>query len=329
MSEIQIKSEQAIQDLQEMQTEMAKEKIELSPEMKKYLAENLEKIHAKLKKGEPIYQKDLEFIEDIKFWLSMPKGFRQKFPSMEAVKGAGINKEIIETMKKLDKDYDAMIDTLDNFGYMDKVPDKETVMQAICDLGIEMIEKIGKFGKPTLLITPAVDLEFMRKKIDGNKKCANAAGAQGETFFQEPPANPLWGPKPANLKVTIVDGMPKMPQLPPNVVQMDWGHRHKYLTDEYKKQKMKMISSYEYAMLVQRSLRSFEKVKNDPNKNAEDEIIDKNIYTVFNGDHLTDLQKVPYGNFNSVFLEFNFRWDYPNDRDAFLRSRPSVQVFEI
>jgi hypothetical protein len=326
----QVQSEQIVKDLQEMQAEMAKEKIELSPEMKKYLAENLGAVQDKLANREPIFQKDLEFVGDIRLWLSMPKVLREKYPSIEALKLAGINKEIVQTMKKLDISYDEMIDTLDDNGYTDKVPNKETVMDAVFNLGIEMIKKIGKFGKPTLLVTPAVNLKFMKNKIDVNKKYANANGKlQNDTFFDPAPNDALWGPKQRKLKVTIVDGMPAMPQLPVNVVQMDWEHKHKYLTDEYKKQGMKMITSYEYAMLAQRSLRSFQKAKNDPNKNPEDEIIDKNTITTFNGEHLMDLKEVPYGHFNPDTCRFSFFWYDSDLQDNDLRSRPSVQVMEI
>jgi hypothetical protein len=279
--------------------------------------------------GKQIFSKDvvLEQIEDGKIIFASQEGFLEyaQIVSPEVPKG------FEELIKQMDQSYDEMIDTLKDYKYpMDKVPDKKTVQKAIIKLGPEMLKKIKKFGKPTLLITPAVDLEFMKNKIDENKKYANANGElQNDTYFDPAPNNALWGLKPGKLKVTIVDGISEMPQLPANVVQMDWEHRHKYLTDEYKKQKMEMISSYEYAMLAQRSLKSFEKAKNDPNRTPEDEIIDKNTFTVFNGGHLTDLQKVPSGNFDSVGRLFRFSWSFPRIQPAYLRSRPSVQVLEI
>jgi len=203
-------------------------------------------------------------------------------------------------------------------------------MAAIIQLGPEMHEKIFRFGKPTILMTPAGDLNSKKIKIDGNKKYSNAQGGQEKTYFPdaEPPTDALWGPPPARLKVTIVDEAAEMPQLPSDVVQMDWEHRHRWMTADYKKKGMKMITSHEYAMLAQKSLRSYELAKTIPGKNPEDEIIDRSTVTAFNGEHLTDLQKVPFGSWYSDFREFRFNWGFPDTAFGYLRSRPSVQVLE-
>jgi len=231
-------------------------------------------------------------------------------------------------MINLEKSYDEMKDTLDNYGWTDKIPDKKTVMAAIAKLKPDVLKNIGKFGKPTLLMTPAGDLAYKKAKIDGKKKYSNAQGQQSDTYFDPLPADALWGPPPAKFKVTIVDGAAEMPQLPDDIVQTDWEHRHRWLTEEYKKKGMKMITGHEYAMLAQKSLHSYELAKTVPGKNPEDEIIDKNTVTTFNGEHLTDLQKVPYGYWLSVFREFHFDWFNPGTTYGYLRSRPSVQVLE-
>lgn len=285
--------------LADLQETMERENIKLSPEMSAYLKKHVEPVQGKLLRGEPVYPKDMEFIEEVKTWLE--------------------NEKFIQ--KDMTKSYDEMADTLDNYGYADKRPDKETVLKAIRDLGPEMIERIRKFNRPTIIMTPKGDLASKIQKLDANKKYTDANGQQDETDFQEPPSDALWGPNTTNFSVSIVDGVPEMPKLPADKVDLTNNKKHKYLCEEYKKLGIKMISAREYAMLAQKSLRAYE--KGGQNK---DEIIDKNNYTYLNADHLTNLKKVPYARWFSVIRGFDFRWDGPAFRDDLAHGRPSVLV---
>ena len=184
-------------------------------------------------------------------------------------------------------------------------------------LGPEMLKNISKFNRPTILMTPKGDLASKIQKLDANKKYTN----QNETYFKESPSDELWGPNTTKFSVSIVDGAPEMPRLPADKVGLDNEHKHKYLTEEYKKLGMKMISAQQYAMLAQKSLRSYEKGTQE-----EDEIIDKKTLTYLNAEHLTDLQKVPYANWFSGVRKFFFRWYGPDIQVDRFRGRPSVQV---
>ena len=270
----------------------------------------------------------LEEIATIMREIAAGIGVIQKKP--DALPGGPMSPEQAELVEHLSTNgYNEMVDTLQNYGYSDQIPGKARVMTAINNLGPEMLARICKFGRPTLLMTPVGDLASKTGRIDGNKKYANAGGPQGQTYFGEAAGSPLWGPPPTKFKITIVDGMPEMPQLSEEVVKMDWKHRHKHLTQEYAEKGMKMITSYEYAMLASKSLRSYEKAKSHGSPNPEDEIIDKNTYTVFNSEHLTELKKVPCGVWASGLRGFAFAGDGPDFQRDRLRSRPSVQVLEI
>jgi len=59
-----------IKGLQDIKETMKGEKFKLSPEMRKFLNEKLAIVTDKLAKNEPIYHRDLWFIEEIKEWVS-------------------------------------------------------------------------------------------------------------------------------------------------------------------------------------------------------------------------------------------------------------------
>jgi hypothetical protein len=225
--------------------------------------------------------------------------------------------EIASLLQNLEASYDQMVDTLTDYGYHDKIPGKLTVMEAIEKLGPEMLKKINNFIKPTVLITPAGTLKNKIKKLDGNKKY----DGQDDTYFGALPEDELWGPAPAKLKVSLVDEMSEMPQLPGEIVKQDWKARHRWLTSEYKKEGMAMITAQEYAMLAQKSLLAYEL--------GEEKIIDQSTYTVLNCEHMAEMVKVPScAGWDSDSSRFYFAWNVPNVYHVRLRSRPSVQVLE-
>jgi len=153
---------------------MQREKIEFSPEMKKYFDERLAQFTEQMTKGKMPIKKELdEFIEKLKNWMKMSKKFREKYPSIEAMDARSL--ELITKMK-LEENYDEMTDTLQNYGYTDKIPDWQTVMKAIMNLGPEMLKRIKKFNRPTILMTPKGDLASKIQKLDSNKKYKDENG---------------------------------------------------------------------------------------------------------------------------------------------------------
>jgi len=278
---------------------MQRENINFSPEMQKYFDGTLAVLTDKMAKGEMPTRNELdEFIGKIKEWIE-----NEKFIQID-----------------MSKSYDEMADTLDNYGYIDKRPDKVSVLKAIRDLGPEMLERIRKFKRPTILITPAGDLASKIQKLDANKKYKNKSGKQENTYFNKSVNDYLWGSAPTKLTVTIVDGAPEMQQLPADKVKLNNEQKHTYLAKEYNKLGMRMITAQEYAMLAQKSLRSYEQTKNP------DEIIDQQTITILNADHLTDLNQVLCVYWLSSFRLFRFDWGRPDAQDGTFRGRPSVQV---
>jgi len=89
--------------LAEITETIQREKVELTPEVKKYFDKNLKKLTDKLAKKEPIFRKDLAFIEKIKRWVGMPAKLRIKLPSIGLMENPRLTKEqkekLFETLK--------------------------------------------------------------------------------------------------------------------------------------------------------------------------------------------------------------------------------------
>ena len=301
--------------LTEITETMQRERIEFTPEIQSFFEEELAKLNDKLAKGEPVYRKDLDFIEKLKQWIKMPKELREKYSSIEAMQAGSIE---LATEMLLAKSYDEMADTLRDFEYTDKIPAKQKVMEAIYNLGPEMLKKISEFKLPTIIMTPPVKLNKMKKYLDKNKKYPD----QKDTHFGLPPDDPLWGATPTRFSVSIVDGAPKINQLPgSNYI----GEYYDFLAEEYKKNGFRMITASEYMMLAQKSLRSYE------HKHNPDEIIDKTLFTTLelSKNKISELEQIPVASWSNSLHRFEFTWAQPDNEINTLSGRPSIQIMEI
>jgi len=79
--------------LADLNETMQREKVELTPEVKRYFNENLARLTDKLAKNEHVYINDLEFIENIKKWIKMSKPYREKLPSIEEMENPKLTQE--------------------------------------------------------------------------------------------------------------------------------------------------------------------------------------------------------------------------------------------
>jgi len=228
------------------------------------------------------------------------------------------NERFIQT--KMAVSYDEMAYTLDSYGYTDKRPDKETALKAIRALGPEMLQYIRGFIWPKIIMTPKISLSFIKAKIDNNKKSPN----QRDIFFNEPPSSNLWSPKPDSFMVTIVDGALIMPLLPPEIRKLTHGEMYNYIHEDYKRRGMKMISTREYMMLIQQILPSYRFINNKDNI-----IMDPMHTTLFNCDHLKEIEMVIYGFWHLGDQKYKFLSDYPQVEEQYCYSRPSVMVMEF
>ncbi len=221
---------------------------------------------------------------------------------------------------KLEESYAHMKDTLESYGYQEylaQLPSTEGLRAYVLKLTPVQLHAISKMGKPTVLVCTPDTLEEKKNKLDTKKKYKN----QGDTYFEKLTTDKLWGTPPTKLTISIIDGQSEMPQLPEQMVKKNWGERYTYMQKEYKKQGLKMISASQYANFAMERLRACEK-----SKDSEEEIIDSNTVTAFEGD-LTKIQKIPFGSWISLNREFNFLWNSPEPGGAYLRFRPAVEVY--
>ena len=244
-----------------------------------------------------------------------------------------MEEKVVELLKKLGISYFEMVDTLESYGYTDEIPDGQTVQQAVLKLGPAMLGKISHFNKPTLLLMPVGDLSQKKTIIDSHKKYDSEDGSQGDVALKSVPLpTPLYGPAPGKFKVSIVDGMTIMSQTSEQIVGVNPGDIHKTLTAKFEGDGMKMITSHEYAMLIQVSLRSYERVKvlNDPAKDPEDELIDRDNVTLFHCENAEDLGTVPSGFWDESSARFVIHDEVFLNFDGInFVSRPSVEVMEF
>jgi len=322
MQEISQQPYKIMQELTEMEGEMQREQIPLSPEMKELLEKNLESLMSKMKAGESIYKEDLKFIAEIREWF-----------------------EVQKLIRKLGRQYDDAVNIAKMLGKSgwrkeQKVPSKEEVVKQLSNLPKKKLKEIMSFDKPQLLMTPPTTMAEKEKKMNANKPYADENGqTQDNMYFGEDKNSDLWNPRPSKLIISVTDGAPSMPQLPPELVSKKWGERYKAVYEEYKKKGVQMITAHEYAVLMQMSLMEYKKAKEDenhPNHDNPEALIadfckENWTYTAFYQpeQNLTELEKVPCGNFSSGNRRVSFYWGAPTRDYDYLRFRPSVQVFEF
>jgi len=89
-------SSSILEQLSEIQDEAKKNKVQLTPEVEAYIREHLEAVQQKLANREEVTEDDMQFMQDVRLWVSLPDNLRQMFPTIE-----GMSKEIsYETIKR-------------------------------------------------------------------------------------------------------------------------------------------------------------------------------------------------------------------------------------
>ena len=59
--------------------------MQLTPEIEEYVRDHIRAVHDKLQAGEPVYEKDLEFIPRVRTWVTMPKNLREKYKNVDDI----------------------------------------------------------------------------------------------------------------------------------------------------------------------------------------------------------------------------------------------------
>ncbi len=73
--------------LSEIQETAEKEKVQLTTEVQEYIGKAVTALQDKLADEEPTVEEDVEFIKEVRMWMGMPEEWREKYPSIEGMKG--------------------------------------------------------------------------------------------------------------------------------------------------------------------------------------------------------------------------------------------------
>jgi hypothetical protein len=236
---------------------------------------------------------------------------------------------IAELLRKLEESYDNTVETLKDFGFTDRLPSKKRVMSDVKSLGLDMLEKISKFNKPIVVITPKGTFADKIDAINAHK----IMPGQTDVFFDEdnclPKNHEIWGPPKTKMIVSIVDGIETMPPAEFIAGAMNSYQRVEKYREEYRKDGFELVTPQEYAIMMMKSL------KNGPLLDVMDfnfgETVDpEGAYTALDYQHSTDnLLPVAYWELNSEIKDgIDFMGAHILDGSDYLRCRPSVQVLE-
>jgi hypothetical protein len=91
------KSQAALEQLADLNQTLEKEKVQLTPEVEKYVRNHVRAVQDKLQAGKDVYENELEFIPIVKMWMKMPKEWREKYPSIEDMTKS---EELLESNKR-------------------------------------------------------------------------------------------------------------------------------------------------------------------------------------------------------------------------------------
>lgn len=216
------------------------------------------------------------------------------------------------------------------------LPRKE-ILTAILALGEPMLKEIAQFYEPTLLVTPKNTMREKAKNMDANKKYQNQKDVYTMGGVGSPYRHIRDFPR-DRVTVSVVDGAPHMPHILGISSVLSFDKRREEFGKHYAQKGMRLIGFDEYAVLMQRSLREYEKSGTDEVSRDTSNILD---YYVNETDsvHCTvtcldtrDLSESPYVAFGCFlsgdYSQVNF---FAFDRagtSSRLRGRPSVQVME-
>ena len=234
-----------------------------------------------------------------------------------------LNKAQNESLRQMFNGYTESVATAKEICPNVKIKTLKAILAEVVKLGPEKIKEIAQFAKPTLLVIP--QNAFMDKKaaMDANPKYEN----QNETFVWTDAGAPFETVKPmAKTVISIVDGAQHMPHIDGIPSDLRFDQRRAKFKEHYQRKNMKLISANEYAMLMQRSLREYQKTENDTSEIVDFYETSNDTITCLDDADLTNSSLVAYGYFNAERRKVYFFAFDPDITHEDLRGRPSVQV---
>jgi len=83
------KPQYAQEQLADLTKTLKKEKLQLTPEIEEYTRNHIRAVQDKLQAGQDVHERDLEFIENVKLWIFMPEGLREKYSNIDEIRKDG------------------------------------------------------------------------------------------------------------------------------------------------------------------------------------------------------------------------------------------------
>ena len=82
-SQNSLNSQSLLDQISEIQSEAEKNKVQMTPEVQKYIRDHLEAVQQKLANREEVTVVDMQFMQDVRLWVSLPEGLRVKYRSID------------------------------------------------------------------------------------------------------------------------------------------------------------------------------------------------------------------------------------------------------
>jgi len=82
-SQNSLNSQSLLDQISEIRAEAEINKVQLTPEVQKYIRDHLEAVQQKLANREEVTVVDMQFMQDVRLWVSLPEGLRVKYRSID------------------------------------------------------------------------------------------------------------------------------------------------------------------------------------------------------------------------------------------------------
>lgn len=236
-----------------------------------------------------------------------------------------MNEQLNKKLKEMCQGYNESIATAKEMDPTVRIKPIEEVMTAILTLGPAILKEIANFGQPTLLVVPKNPFAEKIDAMNSNRKYKNQAKTDVDNKTNSP-FQPVYTS--AKTIISIVDGAQHMPHITGIALDSRYDERKRKFKEHYSSKGLRLITAYEYAILMQRSLRDYQKNGEDVNKIVDFYQSKGDTVTCLDDECLTGSSFVAFAYFRTGDNRVCFNADDPASVSARLRGRPSAQVLE-
>ena len=235
-----------------------------------------------------------------------------------------------EKLKELFEGYDEAVATAREVDPDVEIKPFTEVCAAFKNLGAEKIKEIAGFGQPTILVTPKNSFQDKKASMDRNKRYVDANGKQqDDVWLLEEENSPYTNvATPAETEISVVDGQPHMPHIPGITPNSRWDDRKAAFKAHFAKKGLRLMNIHEAAVLEQRSLREYEANSKDVTKIVDYYQTGQDTVSCLDDEYLTNSSFVACSCFDADCRRVGFAGNNPDNTNADLRARPSVQILK-